>query len=418
VSKTVLIDYGCHSFTHRLATHLSDLGFPIRYFANGSLESPNLTSLAGWVEERPDVVRSISCEKPYGKLSLQGRLRGELEWGKRCIQALEKENPSAVIVSTVPIAAVTQIQRWAERRPIPLVYWLQDLQGRAIHDLLKRKLGPIGRVLGAFADLWELQILEKSRMVITIADGHERELPLGVRQSERYALLENWANIEEFPQFPVANEWSTCHGLDRTLNVLYSGTLGLKHDLFAFISLAASFRNRPDVRVVVVSSGHASEILRSQAAAQGLSNLLVLPFQPYADVPKVLASAAVLIASLDASAGGFCVPSKVLSYFCAGRPTVIAIDSQNPAAKTIQRTGAGTVIPPGDPAAFVNAVAEFLDNPDLREAAGRQARSYAERTFSLDKVTEKFLNIMSKSNIDFSSLSYPCSSVFICGHSS
>jgi hypothetical protein len=46
-------------------------------------------------------------------------------------------------------------------------------------------------------------------------------------------------------------------------------------------------------------------------------------------------------------------------------------------------------------------VAAFLDNPDLREAAGRKARAYAERTFSLDKVTEKFLNIMSTSNIVF-----------------
>jgi colanic acid biosynthesis glycosyl transferase WcaI len=401
MSATVLIDYGCHSFTYRLATYLSDLNFPIRYFANGSLESPNLTSLAGWVQARPHLVRVISVGKPYGKWSPHRRFLGEMEWAKRCVQALEVEDPSAVIVSCMPLAAVSRVQRWAERHGIALIYWLQDLQGRAIHDLLGRKLGMPGRVLGSFAYIWEQHILEKSRMVITIAEGHRRELPLAIRQSERYALLENWANIEEFPRFPVANDWSIARGLDKTLNVIYSGTLGLKHDLSSFISLASYFLDRTDVRVIVISSGHASEALRAQAAAQGLSNLLVLPFQAYGDVPKALASAAVLVAPLDGSAGLFCVPSKVLAYFCAGRPTVIAIDAANPAATTIQRSGAGSVVKPGDSKGFVDAVAAFLDNAPARAAAGNRARAYAEQAFGLERVTRKFLSIITSSNVPF-----------------
>jgi glycosyltransferase involved in cell wall biosynthesis len=236
-------------------------------------------------------------------------------------------------------------------------------------------------------------------MVITIAAGHERELPLAVRRSQRYALLENWANIEEFLQFPSGNDWAVSHGLDKTLNVIYSGTLGLKHDLSTFLTLASSLRSRPELRIVVVSSGQASDALRLQAEAAGLSNLLVLPFQPYKDVPSILASAAVLVAPLEASAGGFCVPSKVLSYFCAGRPTVIAIDSQNPVAETIRAIGAGTVVTPGDRQGFITAVAEFIDNPEKRQTAGRNARSYAEHTFDLERVTRRFLDILSLCNI-------------------
>ena len=403
MSTAVLVDYGCHSFTYRLATHLGDRGFPIRYFANGSLESPNLSSVGAWVHAHPHLVKSINCKKPYGKLSLHSRLLGEIEWSGHCIGALQEEDPSVVIVSTVPLAVVARIQRWTESRGIPLIYWLQDLQGRAIHDLLGNKMGMPGRVLGSFVYLWEQHILEKSQVVITIAPGHERELPPMIRESERYALLENWANIEEFPQFPATNEWSALHGLDKTLNVLYSGTLGFKHDLSTFTSLASSFRDRPDVRIVVVSSGPASGVLRTQAANLGLSNLLVLPFQPYNDVPKVLASAAVLIAPLEASAGGFCVPSKILSYLCAGRPTVIAIDSNNPAAIIIKRAGAGAVVQPGNSAEFIGAVSEFLHNSPYRESTGRAARVYAEQTFSLERVTRRFLNIVSSSKISFAS---------------
>jgi colanic acid biosynthesis glycosyl transferase WcaI len=394
-----LVDYGCHSFTYRLASHLFDTGFPIRYISNGSIESPNLSSLGEWVNARPQLVRTIRCDKPYGKLSLKARLRGELEWARRCVNALEEEKPSAVIVSTVPLAVVIYIQNWAKRRGVPIIYWLQDLQGHAMHDLLGRRLGLIGRVLGSLAYLWEQYILEESRMVIIISNGHISELPSLVRRKKSYAVLENWANIEEFPQYPPNNEWAVQHGLDKTLNIVYSGTLGFKHDLATFLDLAMSFRERSDIRVVVVSSDSAAVKLSRDAAALGLLNLIILPFQQYSDVPKVLASASVLVAPLDASAGKFCIPSKVLSYLCAGRPTVIAIDSDNPAAVTINQNRAGTVVEPGNSPKFINAVAEFLCNDEERQAAGRRARLYAEQTFSLKTVTDAFLTIISNSDL-------------------
>jgi glycosyltransferase involved in cell wall biosynthesis len=394
MSCPILIDYGCHSFSHRLATYLSERGHAMRYFANASLESPNLSSLASWQQAHPLVVRPILSSKPYGKLSFRRRLSGELAWAGECIRALEEETPSAVIVSCAPITVVTRIQNWARRKNIPFIYWLQDLQGHAIHGLLGRKVGLPGRVLGSFAYIWEQQLLDRSSMVITIAAGHEKELPPAVLATGRYALLENWANIEEFPVFPVDNDWSASQGLNRTQNIVYSGTLGLKHDLGVFTSLASAFRQRPDVRIVVVSSGQAAKTLRQTAMAQQLHNLIVLPFQPASDVPKVLASAAVLIAPLDRSAGGFCVPSKVLSYLCAGRPTVIAISPGNPAAAMLRGSSSGTIVEPGNNQQFVAAVAAYLDNPQDRLLAGRSARSHAEATFGMQQIVSKFLRIL------------------------
>ncbi len=404
MSPAVLIDYGCHSFSYRLASRLRSQGFSIRYFANGSLESPNLTSLDAWEQKEPGLIRTIRCRQPYGKVSLRKRLNGEIEWAGQCTRALEQERPSVVVGSCIPLAALTRIQNWTRRRGIPFVYWLQDIQGRAIHDLLGRKLGFPGRVLGSFAYIWEQYMIERSRFVITIARGHERELPSSVLRDQRFALLENWADIEDLPVFPPANAWAARHNLDKTLNIVYSGTLGLKHDLATFLNLASAFRNRPDVRIVVVSTGQAAAKLRSEASAKSLHNLLVLPFQDYRDVPQVLASAAVLIAPMDRSAGAFCVPSKILAYLCAGRPTVVAIDRDNPAAATIEQAQAGYVVEPGDSQAFLAAVARLLEDRELRLHAGHSARQYAERTFALDFVVPKFLNILRSSGVAIDAL--------------
>src|SRR5579862_7015835 len=135
-----LIDYGCHSFTYRLASKLAQKGFPVQYLVNGSLESPNLSSLATWVADSPGLVRTVSCAKPYGKMGLRKRLSGELEWGRNCTAVLEKVGPDTIIVSCVPLTASAAIQRWAAANHVRFIYWLQDIQSRAIHELLGRKL--------------------------------------------------------------------------------------------------------------------------------------------------------------------------------------------------------------------------------------------------------------------------------------
>jgi glycosyltransferase involved in cell wall biosynthesis len=407
MSTAVLIDYGCHSFTYRLAVRLHEDGCAIRYFANGSLESPNQQSVVGWSQSHSEVVRIISCRNEYGKMSLHKRLLGELQWAANCIQALEQERPSVIIFSCVPLTAVTRIQIWARKQRIPVIYWLQDLQGRAMHDLLGRKFGFVGRVVGSLADIWEQEILERSRMVITIAAGHEAALPVVVRRERRHSLLENWANVEDVPVLDPQNDWSRRVGLDRTRNVIYSGTLGFKHDLAIFTKLAAALKDRPDIRVVIVSSGEAAKLVQKQTIDSGIENLVILPFQAYEDVPSVLASAAVLIAPLDPSAGSFCVPSKILSYFCAGRPTVLAIDEQNPAARMIATADAGAVVRPGNTEGFISAIVDLLDSPGTALRQGHSARAYAEDAFCLDNIVARFLRILNRADVNISGARNP-----------
>jgi colanic acid biosynthesis glycosyl transferase WcaI len=399
MSNIALIDYGCHSFSFRLVERLQRDGYPFRYLVNGSLESPNLSSLSRWERDHPDLLRVVRCGKPYGKMNLLDRLRGEIEWSSRCIAALEAEIPTAIICSCLPLPVMGRIQAWARRRRIPCVYWLQDLQGTAIAELLGKRLGIAGRAVGSIAKSLEHRMLERSDHIITIATQHEQLLPRQVRNNKRFTLLENWANIEEIPVLSRNNAWAAQHGLDRTTNIVYSGTLGFNHDLRVFPVLASALRSNPDARVVVVSSGAAADHIREVAQVDRLDNLLVFPFQPYEDVPKVLASASVLIAPLDPSAGSFCVPSKVLSYLCAGRPTVLAIDDTNPAARMINGASAGMTVTPGDTATFVSVVLRLINDIELRSTLGGNARKFAEATFSLDAVAPRFLHILESAGV-------------------
>ena len=121
--------------------------------------------------------------------------------------------------------------------------------------------------------------------------------------------------------------------------------------------------------------------------------LRVLPFQPFLDMPEMLATADVLVAVLEADAGIFSVPSKVLTYHCAGKPILAAMPSGNLAARIIAKEGSGICVEPDNITGFLNAARQLRQDAALRQRCGEKARAYAERHFDIEKIADRFEEI-------------------------
>jgi glycosyltransferase involved in cell wall biosynthesis len=98
---------------------------------------------------------------------------------------------------------------------------------------------------------------------------------------------------------------------------------------------------------------------------------------------------------LEADAGVFSVPSKVLSYLCAARPVLLAVPAENLAARIVAENGAGLVVEPSDLAGFCTAARQFAESQDHRETCGRAARQYAESHFDIGRICDQFEKILS-----------------------
>jgi colanic acid biosynthesis glycosyl transferase WcaI len=143
--------------------------------------------------------------------------------------------------------------------------------------------------------------------------------------------------------------------------------------------------------VVVTTQGLGADFLRREAKEHAISNLRVLPWQPYERLPEVLSSADVLTAIIEPDAGLFSVPSKILSCFCAGRPLVASIPANNLAARTIVKARSGFVVEPGDQQGFISCIDQLLDSPELADELGRNGRAYANETFDISPIANRFL---------------------------
>ncbi len=206
-------------------------------------------------------------------------------------------------------------------------------------------------------------------------------------------MIPNWAPLGEFPVMAANNPWAHAHDLTGRFVVAYTGILGLKHDAELLVDLARHFRDRADVTTLVVAEGPGAERL-TRAAGAGLTNLVVLPFQPAGTYPEVLAAADVLVAILTPAAGSYSVPSKVLSYLCAGRPIIGILPLDNDAAATIRDAHAGWTFAPGSSASAFEAIESLHGDPATRSRMARAGRAYAENEFRIGPIADNFEEVL------------------------
>ena len=329
------------------------------------------------------------------KYSFIRRRNMEVAYGKKVAAFIREWKPEAVLSGNTPTEAQGPICNATVRCGGRFCYWVQDFYSLAVERLLKKKIPVLGGVLGKFYRHLDLKQFRDSHRIVTITEDFNPILDkeFGV-DPHRIDVVPNWAVIEELPVTEKRNPWAERHGLQDKFVFLYTGTIGMKHNPAMLLELARRHRHDPHVRVVVVSEGIGAEWLVKEKAA--LENLLILPYQPFEELPQVLGCGDVLVALLEEEAGVFSVPSKILAYHCSGRPLMMAVPSANLAARITRENGTGLTVEPGDMDGFLALGNQLRSGDGLRESMGRKAREYAEATFSIGPITDHFERILAE----------------------
>jgi glycosyltransferase involved in cell wall biosynthesis len=84
----------------------------------------------------------------------------------------------------------------------------------------------------------------------------------------------------------------------------------------------------------------------------------------------------------------------VLSYLCAGRSVLLAVPSENLAAKIVNECGAGLTVEPNDLSGFRGAAQRLIASPHLRQECSAAARRYAETHFDIHRIGDMFETIL------------------------
>ncbi len=155
----------------------------------------------------------------------------------------------------------------------------------------------------------------------------------------------------------------------------YAGNFGLAQGLRIALDAADQLRGTP-VRFRLVGAGPLTSELEAERSRRRLDNLVLEPPVPVEDVGRFLQSChAVLVPLRDHPLLEDFIPSKLYDAMAVGRPAIVAAGRE--AARLVEETGCGLVIPPEDGGALADAIRTLASDSVTASALGSAGRRAA-----------------------------------------
>jgi colanic acid biosynthesis glycosyl transferase WcaI len=164
--------------------------------------------------------------------------------------------------------------------------------------------------------------------------------------------------------------------------VLYSGNIGVIHDLSLIPALAQKVAGYADVHFLVIGAGPGLRPLQLGCERMGLANVTFLPPQTQAVLPYALATADIGVVALARGAEGISMPSKTYYMMAAGSALLGLSDQTSDLAAVIREHGCGVNVPLGDAATAAAMILELRDDPQRLRRYRENARRASETCFS------------------------------------
>lgn len=310
----------------------------------------------------------------------------------------------------------------------PFVYNLQDIfPDSLVGTGLAKKGGllwKIGRVIENFT-------YRNADKIIVISEDFKRNIMAKGVPEEKIVVVYNWVDEEAVVDVPRGeNKLFDKYGLDRSkFYVTYNGNIGLTQNMDMLLEVAKELSPTPtlprregessptpnpspvgrgispsdgsdadahrlrDIHFVLVGEGAYKAEVEKRIKEQGITNVTLLPFQPYEDISHVFSLGDVSLVISKPGVGANSVPSKTWSIMSASRPVLANFD-ENELKTIIEDHHCGIFTKAGDKDAFKAAILKLYHHPELCKEYGRNGRQFVMDNLTKEVGTRKYVEVI------------------------
>jgi len=271
------------------------------------------------------------------------------------------------------------------RRKTRLVLWTMDLYPEiAVTFGVLRAQGRLHRLLAALAR----RVYRSADAIVSLGEVMAQRLRAAGAPGRAIHVVHNWVPREAVNETPPSEE-------DR-VTLLYSGNLGLGHELETILYAAAKLPEAERSRLGVRFIGYGKLRPRLEALTEelGLTCVEFAPPCPLGELSESLSQGDVHLISQRPGTEGLLVPSKLYGILAAGRPALYVGSDQTEVAEILRDALAGRIVPAGDVSAAAKALRDFIRDADLRRDMGRRARTYYQAHFGRDRSTARLVDVI------------------------
>lgn len=265
--------------------------------------------------------------------------------------------------------------------------WEMDIYPDVAIDLGYFKAGGLtDRLTGLLADLSR----RKADGIIALGECMKERLVRRGIDPDRIAIAENWADGSSIQPIESLRD-------PEQLTLLYSGNLGLAHDLDTLTESIRLLRGDNRFRFLFVGSGGRREELASFSQKHALTSIELRPYVPRGNLGDSLSTGDIGLVTQRQTCYGSVVPSKVYGLLAAGRPILFIGPRDATPARIVERFNCGWHINCNDISALTALLRFLASNPEEVQTAGRNARRTLLEHYDLPLGVARIISILSAS---------------------
>jgi glycosyltransferase involved in cell wall biosynthesis len=299
--------------------------------------------------------------------------------------------PTLFIVTQPPLLSLVGYLQYklCKRR---YVLWIDDVWPDC---LVKQGLRPDGSLLVRLWKAFNRITYRHADHVISIGPYMLKNVEAYTAPGARLSVIPTWVDTDKIRPIPKShNTFAISNGQTDKITVLYSGNMGISHDMKSILIAARKMRHREDIHFMLIGAGSQFGWIRSSVANERDPNVTVLPLQPPETVPWSLASGDIALVCMERGIEGVSMPSKTYASLAAGSAILGICARDSDLTALIEECGCGRQVEPQDPQAIVDALTGMIDSPAELARMRANARRAVEERFPRQVCVAKVRDIL------------------------
>ncbi len=241
----------------------------------------------------------------------------------------------------------------------------------------------------------------KSKKIVVLSETMKKRIVAKHPSlAEKVSIVHNWADADWIKPLAKQNNWfAGQHKINEKFTVLYSGNLGLCHDLDTILGAIKLLKDQP-VQFVFIGAGTKHEICRQTVAELNLNNCIFLPYQDRTNLPYSLTACDLALVTIAPGLEGVVAPSKVYGIMAAGKAIAAICEPHSYLRKLIDNAECGAYFNNDHSEDLANFIMKLADDSELTAQMGHAGRVYMKQNFIPQIIAQQYCDLL---NINVSS---------------
>lgn len=273
----------------------------------------------------------------------------------------------------------------------PFVYMNWDLYPQVIRSSIKN---PIASICCKLWSSWNSRNFHKIDKILTIGDVMAASLNEDIKNKVDVSVIPIGVDTQVLkPIDKSLNKFCVENDLVNKFVVLYSGKMGIGHNIELILEAAKKLEHNSNIIFVFIGFGPKYKTVEDYISANSSINVRLYPLQDEEMFPFSMACGDIGIVTQESSMAHLFMPSKVYSMMACGEAIVALCTDHDDLYNLVKKENVGLTVTSNSVDELVDVITNLSNDSNVLNSYKKQSRKMSMEKYELSMIKSKYIHL-------------------------